>query len=98
MAEEKKIEIGTWKNVNANVTWTVSDIISFLNVINQRLCVVEDNVTLHSPIDGKLMSASDFQHQLAEEQIKQAQAKQAEAQKAKEEQDKKVEEGPKAAD
>lgn len=76
MAEEKKQEQNqeaSWKNIQIDGRFSLNDCIQFINAINQRLCLLEDNVSIHSPLSGKLVSASDYQKELAEFQRQQMQ-------------------------
>lgn len=76
MAEEKKQEQNqetSWKNIQIDGRFSLNDCIQFINAINQRLCLLEDNVSIHSPLSGKLVSASDYQKELAEYQRQQMQ-------------------------
>jgi hypothetical protein len=84
MSEEAKKSRG-WSTVDINDNLSVKQIISFLNILNNRLVALEDNVTVRDRA-GKIVSVSDYYEEQVEEQQKaqiEAEKAQIEAEKAK---------------
>ena len=67
-----------WKDVNIAADMPLLAIVQFLNILNQRLCGVEDNVLVPTPDGGhvSITKAYEIQAQMAEELQKQAQQNQ----------------------
>ena len=79
MAEEKNqnVQPQGWKDIEIIPDMSLSMIVDFMNVLNQRLATVENIVTV-STEDGKMISLTDYYAKQAEaEQAKQAEAEQA---------------------
>ena len=57
MPEEKQVQ--GWKDVQITPNMPLDVIVNFLNVLNQRLCAIENVVTVASP-DGKMISLTDL--------------------------------------
>lgn len=65
-------EIKGWKDVQITPDMPVNVIINFLNILNQRLCAVENLTSTIGP-DGKMISLTDlYALQAAEEAKRQA--------------------------
>lgn len=65
-------EIKGWKDVQITPDMPVNVIINFLNILNQRLCAVENLTSTIGP-DGKMISLTDlYAIQAAEEAKRQA--------------------------
>lgn len=80
MPEEMQ-EIQGWKDVQITPDMPLSVIINFFNVLNQRLCAIENVVTVAGP-EGKMISLTDLYalqteeaKKTAEEQAKQKESK-----------------------
>ena len=74
MAEEKNqnVQPQGWKDVEITPDMSLSMIIGFMNVLNQRLATVENIVTVPTE-DSKMISLTDYYAKQAEaEQAKQA--------------------------
>ena len=78
MAEEmnQNVQPQGWKDVQITPDMALSMIVSFMNVLNQRLATVENIVTVPD-IDGKSKSLTEIYAKQAEAEMA-AQAKQAE--------------------
>ena len=74
MPEEKEKEVKGWKDVNLDASIPLGVFVNFLNVLNQRLCSVEDIVTVKGP-DGKMISLTDLYEIETKEQMEQMQKK-----------------------
>ena len=74
--EEPKQPQG-WKDVQINENMPLSIIVNFLNVLNQRLCTVEDIVT--TMYNGKAISLTDLYAIQAKEEQERLSKAQAEA-------------------
>lgn len=68
MENENKTPQG-WKDVQIVPDMPLSALIGFLNVLNQRLCALEDIVTVQGP-DGKPISLTDLYALQAEAAMK----------------------------
>lgn len=74
--QENKMPNG-WKDVTITVAMPLDVLVNFLNVLNQRLCTIENVVTVQGP-EGKMISITDlYAIQSAEEMKKQAEAQKA---------------------
>lgn len=80
MSEEMQ-EIQGWKDVQITPDMPLSVIVNFFNVLNQRLCAIENVVTVAGP-EGKMISLTDLYalqteeaKKTAEEQAKQKESK-----------------------
>ncbi len=78
MPEEMQ-EIQGWKDVQITPDMPLSVIINFFNVLNQRLCAIENVVTVAGP-EGKMISLTDL-YALQTEEAKKAAEEQAKQQK-----------------
>lgn len=68
--EENKIN--GWKDVQITAEMPLSVVVNFLNVLNQRLCALEDVTTTIGP-NGKAISLTDLYALQAEEALRQQQ-------------------------
>lgn len=59
-------EIQGWKDVQLTPDVPLSALVNFLNILNQRLCAVENIVTVQGP-DGKMISLTDLYAQQTKE-------------------------------
>lgn len=57
MSEEKQVQ--GWKDVQITPNMPLDVMVNFLNVLNQRLCAIENVVTVAGP-DGKMISLTDL--------------------------------------
>ena len=55
-----------WKDVQLTPDVPLSALVNFLNILNQRLCAVENIVTVQGP-DGKMISLTDLYAQQTQE-------------------------------
>lgn len=70
-----------WKDVMISPDMPLNVIVNFMNVLNQRLCAIENVVTVAGP-EGKMISLTDlYAIQTAEAQKAQEEAAQQEAAK-----------------
>lgn len=64
MAEEKQNKVEntadekTWKDVNLTQDFPLASLIQFLNILNQRICTIEDMIIIKDET-GKEMSLSE---------------------------------------
>ena len=65
-----------WKDVVITPDMPLAAIVQFLNVLNQRLCTIEDNLKVEMPT-GEQLSISEV-YRIQAEQEQQAQEKQTE--------------------
>ncbi len=77
MPEEMQ-EIQGWKDVQITPDMPLSVIVNFFNVLNQRLCAIENVVTVAGP-EGKMISLTDL-YALQTEEAKKAAEEQAKQQ------------------
>lgn len=84
MSEEKKIK--GWADVQLNPAMPLDVLVNFLNVLNQRLCSIENVVTVAGP-EGKMISLTDLYALQAEEAQKQAEAQAQQGQEQPEQHD-----------
>ena len=81
MPEEKNqnVQPQGWKDVEITPDMSLSMIVGFMNVLNQRLATVENIVTVPAD-DGKMISLTDYYAKQAEAEMaaQTEQAKQAE--------------------
>jgi len=77
MPEEMQ-EIQGWKDVQITPDMPLSVIVNFFNVLNQRLCAIENVVTVAGP-EGKMISLTDL-YALQTEEAKKAAKEQAKQQ------------------
>ncbi len=75
---DEKQEVQGWKDVRITVDMPVSVLINFMNILNSRLCAVENLTTTLGP-DGKLITLTDLYRLQVEEEQKQQAQKEAEA-------------------
>ena len=78
MAEEKNqnVQPQGWKDVEITPDMSLSRIVDFMNVLNQRLATVENIVTVPTE-DGKMISLTDYYYAKQAEAEMAAQAEQA---------------------
>jgi len=67
-------QIQGWKDVQINGQLPLEAILNFFNILNQRLCTVEDLTKVSGP-DGSDVTLTELYRLQTEEQMKQAQAK-----------------------
>lgn len=70
-------QINGWKDVQITENMPLNVIVNFMNVLNQRLCEIENVVTVAGP-NGKMISLTDLYAIQAAEAQKQMAEKQAE--------------------
>ena len=58
-----------WKDVNIVYDMPLSALVQFLNILNQRLCAVEDNTFIKDD-EGNMLSLTKFYALQAEEEMK----------------------------
>ena len=80
MPEEMQ-EIQGWKDVQITPDMPLSVIVNFFNVLNQRLCAIENVVTVAGP-EGKMISLTDL-YALQTEEAKKSAEEQAKQQESK---------------
>jgi len=68
MDEEKKVN--GWRDVQITAQMPLDVIVNFFNVLNQRLCALEDVTTTIGP-NGKAISLTDLYALQAEEALRQ---------------------------
>ncbi len=78
MAEEER-KISGWKDVQITTDMPLNIIVNFCNVLNQRLCALEDVTTTIGP-NGKAISLTDLYALQAEEAARQQEQAAAQAQ------------------
>lgn len=76
--EQKEKKVQGWKDVVITPDMPLTAIVQFLNVLNQRLCTIEDNLTVEMQ-NGEKLSITE---------IYRIQAEQAEQEKNKEDKEK----------
>lgn len=81
MPEEMQ-EIQGWKDVQISPDMPLSVIVNFFNVLNQRLCAIENVVTVAGP-EGKMISLTDLYALQTEEAKKEAEEKAKQQQESK---------------
>lgn len=81
MPEEMQ-EIQGWKDVQITPDMPLSVIVNFFNVLNQRLCAIENVVTVAGP-EGKMISLTDLYALQTEEAKKEAEEKAKQQQESK---------------
>lgn len=64
-----------WKDVNIVPDMPLTAIVHFLNILNQRLCNVEDNLIINHP-NGEVSSLTDLYRVQAEAEMAAAQEQQ----------------------
>lgn len=69
--EEQKLQ--GWKDVLITPDMPLTAIVQFLNILNQRLCTIEDNLSVEMPT-GEKLSITDI-YKLQTEQEEQAKNK-----------------------
>ena len=75
MEQENKQELQGWKDVQLNPEMSVSMLVGFLNVLNQRLVTLENLITIPDG-EGKMINLTDYYARQAQAEIDaQAQAK-----------------------
>lgn len=67
-----------WKDVVVNLDMPLPVLVNFLNVLNQRLVMIEDNTTIRDE-DGSVMTITDFYKKEADKQAKEQAEKAAQA-------------------
>ena len=65
---EPQTQVQGWRDVNITPDMPLSAIVQFLNVLNQRLCGIEDNLKIQTP-DGQELSISEIYRQQAEAEL-----------------------------
>lgn len=65
---EPQTQVQGWRDVNITLDMPLSAIVQFLNVLNQRLCGIEDNLRIQTP-DGQELSISEIYRQQAEAEL-----------------------------
>ena len=65
---EQEPQVQGWRDVNITPDMPLSAIVQFLNVLNQRLCGIEDNLKIQTP-DGQELSISEIYRQQAEAEL-----------------------------
>ena len=65
---EPQTQVQGWRDVNITLDMPLSAIVQFLNVLNQRLCGIEDNLKIQTP-DGQELSISEIYRQQAEYEL-----------------------------
>ena len=81
--EQKEKKVQGWKDVVITPDMPLTAIVQFLNVLNQRLCTIEDNLTVEMQ-NGEKLSITE---------IYRIQAEQAEQEKNKEDKENKEDKG-----
>ena len=81
--EQKEKKVQGWKDVVITPDMPLTAIVQFLNVLNQRLCTIEDNLTVEMQ-NGEKLSITE---------IYRIQAEQAEQEKNKEDKESKESKG-----
>ena len=72
-----------WKDVTITVAMPLDVLVNFLNVLNQRLCTLENIVTVQGP-DGKMISLTDLYAIQAEAEMKKEAEARAQVEKSEE--------------
>lgn len=68
MEQENKQELQGWKDVQLNPDMSVSMLVGFLNVLNQRLVTLENIITIPDG-DGKMINLTDYYARQAQAEI-----------------------------
>ena len=63
-----------WKDVAITPDMPLTALVQFFNVLNQRICAIEDSTFIEMPTGGKL-SLTDLYRIQAEQELKQQQEK-----------------------
>lgn len=71
MAEQNK-QPTSWREVYITPDMPLGAVINFFNILNQRLCDIEDNTKIVGP-EGKVISVTEAIRLQAEEEIKRQQ-------------------------
>ena len=58
--ENENTKIKGWANVVINDGMTLEMLVNFLNVLNRRLCFLEDNIRIRLDDNQESMSITDF--------------------------------------
>lgn len=59
MEQENKQELQSWKDVQLHPEMSVSMLVGFLNVLNQRLVTLENLITIPDG-EGKMINLTDY--------------------------------------
>ena len=70
--QQEQRQLQGWKDVNITSDMPLAALVQFFNVLNQRLCTIEDNLKIEMPT-GEQLSISDIYRIQAEEEQKQQQ-------------------------
>ena len=62
-----------WKDVTINADMPLAALVHFFNILNQRLCTIEDNVQVEMPTGEKVSITEVYHMQALMEQAKQEQ-------------------------
>ena len=65
---EQMEQLQGWKDVTITPDMPLAAIVQFLNVLNQRLCGIEDNLKIQTP-DGQEISITEIYRQQAEAEL-----------------------------
>ena len=65
-----------WKDVVITPDMPLAAIVQFLNVLNQRLCTIEDNLMVEMPTGEKISITQAYALQAEQERAQQAQQEQ----------------------
>ena len=76
--EQKEKKVQGWKDVVITPDMPLTAIVQFLNVLNQRLCTIEDNLTVEMQNGEKLSITEIYRIQAEREMEAQAKAKESE--------------------
>ena len=65
-----------WRDVNITPDMPLTALVQFFNVLNQRLCALEDSTFIEMPTGGKVSISDLYRLQAENEQKAQAEAQQ----------------------
>lgn len=57
---ENKVEEVSWRNVHITPEMPLDAIVGFLNVLNNRLCTIEDVITVNDPKTNQPISLTQY--------------------------------------
>lgn len=74
--EEKQEQEQGWRDVVITADMPLAALVQFFNVLNQRLCTIEDNLKIEMPTGEQLSISEIYRIQAKEEQKAQTQQEQ----------------------
>ena len=74
--EEKQEQEQGWRDVVITADMPLAALVQFFNVLNQRLCTIEDNLMVEMPTGEKISITQAYALQAEQERAQQAQQEQ----------------------